>query len=93
MRDYSLGQGLAGALDTAQQVLEAELAKLPDVAGRSSKEVGRAYQSLLREIEQIQPKQANLDVARKLTEPTSRSSAMPSGSVCLPRPRTMVLRD
>ena len=64
----TLGQELAAALDTAEQALEAEFAKLPDASGRSGKEVGRAYQALLREIEQIQPKQTNLDVARKLTE-------------------------
>ncbi|MBK1717207.1 TrlF family AAA-like ATPase [Thiocystis violacea] len=64
----TLGQDLATALDIASQALEAEFAKLPDVAGRGGAEVGRAYQSLLREIEQIQPRKTGLDAARKLTE-------------------------
>jgi len=59
---------LKAALEAAEKALEAEFAKLPDVAGKRGSEIGRAYQALLREIERIQPKEASLATARKLTE-------------------------
>ena len=64
----SLGADLDTALEDAEKVLEAEFAKLPDVAGKRGPEVGRAYQALLRQIEQIQPKQTRLTTARALTD-------------------------
>ena len=63
-----LGVELDSALEDAEKVLEAEFAKLPDVAGKRGPEVGRAYQALLRQIEQIQPKQTRLTTARALTD-------------------------
>lgn len=63
----SLGTDLDSELEKAERALEAEFAKLPDVAGKRGPEVGRAYQTLLRQIEQIQPKQARLTAARALS--------------------------
>ena len=48
------------ALVNAETGLEKEFAKLPAVAGKDGKEIGRAYQRLLREIEQIRPSQTRL---------------------------------
>lgn len=63
----ALTSELEQGLDAAERGLEAEFAKLPDVAGKRGTEVGRTYQSLLRQIEQIQPKQVRLQTARNLT--------------------------
>jgi hypothetical protein len=59
---------LEAELEAAEKGLEAEFAKLPDVAGKRGSEIGRAYQALLREIGRIQPEEASLATARKLTE-------------------------
>lgn len=64
----TLEDNLKAALESAEEALEKEFAKLPDVAGKRGSEIGRAYQALLREIERIQPKDASLAAARKLTE-------------------------
>ena len=48
------------ALVNAGTGLEKEFAKLPAVAGKDGKEIGHAYQRLLREIEQIRPSQTRL---------------------------------
>lgn len=64
----TLDTELKTALESAETTLEAEFAKLPDVAGKRGSEIGRAYQTLLREIEQIQPKESGLATARKLSE-------------------------
>jgi len=64
----ALGTELDSVLEDAEKALETEFAKLPDVAGKRGPEVGRAYQALLRQIEQIQPKQARLTTARDLTK-------------------------
>jgi ABC-type dipeptide/oligopeptide/nickel transport system ATPase component len=63
----ALTKELEQALEAAERRLEAEFAKLPDVGGKRGAEVGRTYQALLRQIEQIQPKQARLQTARDLT--------------------------
>ncbi len=63
----TLDADLARVLDEAEKGLEAEFAELPDVSGKRGAEVGRAYQALLRQIEQIQPKQSRLTIARTLT--------------------------
>lgn len=63
----SLGTDLDTALEKAEKGLEVEFSKLPDVAGKRGPEVGRAYQALLRQIEQIQPKQTRLTTARALS--------------------------
>jgi ABC-type lipoprotein export system ATPase subunit len=63
----ALTKELDQALEGAERSLEAEFAKLPDVGGKRGAEVGRTYQALLRQIEQIQPKQARLQTARDLT--------------------------
>lgn len=64
----ALGDELDRAVEDTEKALEADFAKLPDVAGKRGPEVGRAYQSLLRDIEKIQPKQARLTTARNLTQ-------------------------
>jgi len=64
----SVGIELDTALERAEKGLEAEFKKLPDAAGKTGAELGRAYQDLLRRIERIQPKQANLQTARNLTD-------------------------
>ena len=51
---------LTQALLNAETGLEKEFAKLPAVAGKDGKEIGRAYQRLLREIEQVRPSQTRL---------------------------------
>ncbi|RME60222.1 ATPase, partial [Candidatus Parcubacteria bacterium] len=43
------------ALEDSERQLEKEFSKLPEVAGKDGKEVGRIYQRLLRKIEQIKP--------------------------------------
>jgi len=43
------------ALEESERQLEKEFSKLPEVAGKDGKEVGRTYQRLLRQIEQIKP--------------------------------------
>lgn len=56
----SVVEALTRALEAAEGQLEKEFAKLPAVAGKDGKEVGRAYQWLLREIEQVKPAQGRL---------------------------------
>ena len=56
----SLVDELNQALANAENGLEKEFAKLPAVAGKDGKEIGRAYQRLLREIEQVRPSEARL---------------------------------
>ena len=51
---------LSEALAVSEIQLEKEFAKLPAVAGKDGKEIGRAYQRLLREIEQVRPSQTRL---------------------------------
>ena len=57
---------LNAALKTAESQLEKEFSKLPAVAGKEGKEIGRAYQRLLREIEQVKPAQARLKTVEAL---------------------------
>lgn len=59
---------LTKAMETAESELEKEFAKLPAVAGKDGKEVGRAYQRLLREIEQVKPAQARLKTVDALVK-------------------------
>ena len=56
----SLVTELTQALANTERGLEKEFAKLPAVAGKDGKEIGRAYQRLLREIEQVRPSQTRL---------------------------------
>ena len=59
---------LAQALAKAETGLEREFAKLPAVAGKDGNEVGRAYQALLREIEQVRPSQTRLKTVEALVK-------------------------
>ena len=56
----SLVAELTQALANTETGLEKEFAKLPAVAGKDGKEIGRAYQRLLREIERVRPSQTRL---------------------------------
>ena len=59
---------LATALDDSEHDLEREFSKLPAVAGRPGKEVGLAYQRLLRDIEQVEPSQTRLKIIKALID-------------------------
>ena len=59
---------LTQALANAETELEAEFAELPAVAGKDGKEIGRAYQRLLREIEQVRPSQTRLKTVDALVK-------------------------
>ena len=61
------------ALKTAESQLEQEFSKLPEVAGKEGKEIGRAYQRLLREIEQVRPAQARLKTVQALVRELEQS--------------------
>jgi len=61
-----LDRELTEALRTAETQLEKEFAKLPAVAGKDGKEIGRTYQRLLREIEQVKPAQSRQQTVNAL---------------------------
>ena len=54
------------ALQESERQLEKEFSKLPEVAGKDGKEVGRTYQRLLRQIEQIKPAKARAQTIEAL---------------------------
>ena len=64
---------LTKAMEAAEGQLEKEFAKLPAVAGKDGNEVGRAYQRLLREIEQVRPAQARLKTVEALVKELEQS--------------------
>ncbi len=64
----SLVTELTQALANTETELEKEFAKLPAVAGKDGKEIGRAYQRLLREIEQVRPSQTRLKTVDALVK-------------------------
>ena len=64
----SLVTELTQALANTETGLEKEFAKLPAVAGKGGKEIGRAYQKLLREIEQVRPSQTRLKTVDALVK-------------------------
>lgn len=63
---------LAGELEQLEKDmedrLEKEFAKLPEVAGKPGKEVGRTYQALLRQIEAIRPQESQMETVDKLLD-------------------------
>ncbi len=59
---------LGDIVEESEAQLEKEFAKLPAVAGKDGKEIGRTYQRLLREIEQVKPVQARLKTVGALVE-------------------------
>ena len=59
---------LSEALAASETQLEKEFATLPAVAGKDGKEIGRAYQRLLREIEQVRPSQTRLKTVNALVD-------------------------
>ena len=64
----SLVAELTQALANTETGLEKEFAKLPAVAGKDGKEIGRSYQKLLREIEQVRPSQTRLKTVDALVK-------------------------
>ena len=70
-----LVEELSKALKASDAQLEKEFAKLPAVAGKKGKEIGRAYQQLLREIEQIRPAETRLRTVDKLVKGIGAGSA------------------
>ena len=68
----SLVDALTKAMEAAESQLEKEFAKLPAVAGKSGREVGHAYQRLLREIERVKPGQTRLKTVDALVEELER---------------------
>jgi len=56
------------ALEESERQLEKEFSKLPEVAGKDGKEVGRTYQRLLRQIEQVKPAKAKAQTIEALTK-------------------------
>lgn len=64
----ALGVELRQALEQSETHLEQDFAKLPAVAGKGGKEIGRAYQRLLREIEQVRPTQTRLKTVDALVK-------------------------
>ena len=54
------------ALEESERELEKEFSKLPEVAGKDGKEVGRTYQRLQRQIEQIKPAKARAQTIEAL---------------------------
>lgn len=63
-----LSKELGQAQKEAEQALEKEFAKLPEVAGKDGKEIGRTYQGLLRRIEEVKPAQTRLETVNDLVE-------------------------
>lgn len=59
---------LKQAMTESAAQLEKEFAKLPAMAGKTGQEIGRAYQSLLREIERIKPAGSQLQTANALVK-------------------------
>ena len=67
---------LSEALAASETQLEKEFARLPAVAGKDGKEIGRAYQRLLREIEQVRPSQTRLKPWTRSSRSWSRRAAI-----------------
>ena len=57
---------LKGKMDAESAALEKVFAALPAFAGKPGREVGRAYQELLREIEAIRPSETKVETLNKL---------------------------
>ena len=55
-------------MDDSTRDLERKFSKLPAVAGKPGKEVGLAYQRLLRDIEQVKPSQTRLKTLATLID-------------------------
>ena len=55
-------------LQSAEKKLDEDFANLPAVAGKGGREIGRAYQRLLREIERIRPTQTRLETVDSLVK-------------------------
>ncbi len=60
----ALSQAIAGD----EEALGKEFARIPAFEGRSGREIGSAYQQVLKDIEQIKPLKATRDTRRKLVE-------------------------
>lgn len=69
----SVVKELNAAMESSEDQLQKEFAKLPAVAGKDGNEVGRAYQRLLREIEQVRPSKARLKTVDALINELEQS--------------------
>lgn len=63
-----LAETLSGAVEASQAQLEKDFDRLPVTAGKDGKEIGRTYQQLLRQIEQVSPLRAQLNNLDNLVE-------------------------
>ena len=61
-----IADDLTKALADGEAQLEKDFSNLPSVAGKDGKEIGLAYQRLLREIEQVRPSQTRLETVGAL---------------------------
>ena len=59
-------EGLKSEFRSSDEQLEKEFAKLPAMAGRAGREIGHAYQALLRDVERLKPAQARLRTVEAL---------------------------
>ncbi len=64
----TIGDQIKMALKENEVELEKDFAKLPAVAGKDGREIGRTYQRLLREIEQVRPIQARMKTVNALVK-------------------------
>lgn len=64
----TIGDQIKRSLAESEAQLEKEFAKLPAVAGKDGKEIGRTYQLLLRQIEQVKPAQTRLKTVGALVK-------------------------
>ncbi len=67
------GRGaLLKAVAGEEEALEREFAKIPAFEGRSGRQIGSAYQQVLKDIERIQPLKAGRDTRQKLVDELRR---------------------
>lgn len=59
-------ENLNAELQRSEEMLIAEFAKLPSVAGRTGRQVGQEYQKLLRAMEEVKPERAKLRSSKEL---------------------------
>lgn len=59
---------LLKAVTADEEAIEKEFAKIPAFEGRSGREIGSAYQQVLKDIEQIRPLKAGRDTRQKLVD-------------------------
>lgn len=63
----SLGQELNAGIQQEEEILEKTFKDLPSCEGKTGKQIGIEFQSLMKEIERIRPKQTLIETRRKLS--------------------------